>query len=137
MKIRFLISTMVCTLVCTTDAALAQVQVNNLPEPSPCEKSCIEKLHSDSTVSVFVAWVEKEIPLHYHASHTETVYVLEGEGTMELGDSTFAIHPGQVLVMIPGTHHAVKKTGDTPLKAISVFSPGLITPDRILVEPKK
>src|SRR5688500_7977680 len=49
---------------------------------------------SDSLSSSFVIFIKKEVKKHKHASHTENVYILEGEGEMVLGDMTFRVKKG-------------------------------------------
>ena len=55
--------------------------------------------------------------------HTEQVYVLEGGGSMTLGDSTFSIKAGDLILIPMGTPHSVITTTDVPLKVVSIQSP--------------
>lgn len=94
----------------------------------------LKKLHSSSEASSFLIWVKKEVPPHYHENHTEHVYVIEGNGIMLLNDEIFRIKPGDIIVLPPGTIHAVEQTGETPLKVVSVQSPEFIGEDRVTAE---
>lgn len=51
-----------------------------------------------------------EIPRHEHPTMYEVFYVLEGAGAYSLGDETHEAEPGDLVVVPPGTPHAVKAT---------------------------
>ena len=94
-------------------------------------KVTMQTLHSDSLSSSFVICVPKEVAPHFHRYHTENVVVLEGTATMQLGDSSFAIGPGDAIAIPMGTVHAVQTTSLVPLKVISVQSPRFDGTDRV------
>jgi mannose-6-phosphate isomerase-like protein (cupin superfamily) len=89
---------------------------------------------SDSLSSSFVIFIKKEVKKHKHISHSEHVYVLEGEGEMLLGDKTFRIKKGDVIFIPMNTPHAVKTTSVSPVKVLSVQSPYFDGKDRILID---
>lgn len=91
----------------------------------------VEKLASDSLNSTFAIWIKKSVPEHYHAEHTETVVVLQGEGMMTLGSESFLIREGSTVYIPKGTPHSVKVSSKVPLKVISVQSPMFSGKDRI------
>ena len=78
-------------------------------------------------------WVKKSVRPHYHAEHTETVSVLKGKGIMQLGDSSFKIKKGTVVVIPKGTIHSVRVTSRKPLLVLSVQAPEFKGKDRIFV----
>ena len=43
--------------------------------------------------------------LHYHERCTEFYYILEGNGTMQVGEETVEVRPGTALLIPPGTPH--------------------------------
>ncbi len=69
---------------------------------------------------------------HLHRVHDEIVVILEGSGTMTLGDSTYALAPGRTFLIPRGVVHAVESTG-APLRAMSIFVPPFDGKDRIFV----
>ena len=91
----------------------------------------IEKLSSDSLSSSFVIWVKKMVSSHKHILHTESLYVIEGEGNMIIGEDEFKISAGSYLVIPPSTFHSVQVTSDKPLKVVSVQAPEFLGEDRI------
>lgn len=94
----------------------------------------VSPLYSDSLCSSFVICIPKEVRPHLHRTHTEHVVVLEGEGVMQLGDSTFTIAAGHSMVIAPGRVHAVRVTSTIPLRIISVQSPSFDGTDRIMID---
>lgn len=102
--------------------------------PSTIENIYARPLYSDSLSSSFVIFIKKEVKLHKHNTHTEHVMVLQGEGTMVLGDSTFTIKKGDIVFIPKGTPHKVLTTSKIPLKVISIQSPNFDGSDRIMLE---
>lgn len=93
-----------------------------------------EKITGDSLSTSFLILIKKEVKLHKHLEHSEHVYVLEGEGNMQLGNDWFKIKSG-VLIFIPkNTPHKVVTTSNIPLKVISIQSPQFDGSDRILLD---
>lgn len=117
--------------------ALAQRHV--VPDTLPCDTTGgpvqVHPLYSDSLCSSFLICVPRSVAPHYHRFHTEHVVVLEGTGTMLLGDSTFTIAAGHSIVVPKGTPHAVTTTSDTPLRVISVQAPYFDGTDRVPWKP--
>lgn len=94
----------------------------------------LKKLYSSKDASSFLIWVKDEVPPHYHETHTEHVYVIEGTGIMLLNDEILHIKPGDIITLPPGTIHAVQRTGSTPLKVLSVQSPEFKGEDRVIAQ---
>ena len=95
----------------------------------------LEKLASDSLASTFLIWVKEGVKAHFHASHTEYVYVLEGQGSMILGKEEVMIQPGQLIYIPVGTVHSVVVNAGSELKVLSVQTPEFKGQDRVFVEP--
>ena len=72
--------------------------------------------------------------MHYHQDHAETVYILEGTGTMTLGEDTIQVKAGDFIYIPPGTHHSVVVTSEEPMKVLSVQAPEFKGVDRHFVE---
>jgi mannose-6-phosphate isomerase-like protein (cupin superfamily) len=73
---------------------------------------------------------------HHDAEHTEHVYIIEGTGDMLVGDSIYAVKKGDLIVIPPGTPHAVMTTSEEPLKVVSVQSPDFVGADRVFTNGK-
>lgn len=93
-------------------------------------------LASDSNCSAFAIRVKEEVKAHYHAFHTENLYVLKGKAQMLLGDSIILIKAGDFINIPPKTIHSVKVTSLEWLEVISIQSPEFKGDDRILIEEK-
>jgi len=93
----------------------------------------VQKLYSDELASSFVIWIKESVRLHQHAVHTEHVYILAGKATMRLGEETLEVRKGDVVMIPPGTPHAVEVKGKL-LKVLSVQSPEFKGKDRIFLD---
>jgi mannose-6-phosphate isomerase-like protein (cupin superfamily) len=91
---------------------------------------------SDSLASSFCIVIKKEVKPHKHITHSEHVFVVEGEGTMKMGDKIFSLKKNDLVFIPKNTIHSVKSTGKTPLKVISIQSPMFDGSDRIMTEEK-
>jgi mannose-6-phosphate isomerase-like protein (cupin superfamily) len=90
----------------------------------------VHKLCSDARASTFLIWVTDSVRNHYHANHTEIVYILQGEGNLYLAGETSSVGPGDYVFMPKGMHHGVTTTSEEPLKVISVQTPEFQGEDR-------
>jgi mannose-6-phosphate isomerase-like protein (cupin superfamily) len=93
----------------------------------------LKPMYHDSLVSSFVIVIPTEVKKHKHISHSEHVYILEGEGEMLLGDKKFKVKKGDFIFIPKGTVHALKVTSKEPVKVISLQAPYFDGKDRILV----
>jgi mannose-6-phosphate isomerase-like protein (cupin superfamily) len=91
-------------------------------------------LFGDSLASSFVIVIKKEVKSHKHLRHSEHVIVLEGNGTMNLGEKLIEIKKGDVIFIPKNIVHAVKSTGKNPLKIVSVQAPNFDGKDRVFIE---
>ncbi|HEY4722760.1 MAG TPA: cupin domain-containing protein [Anaerolineae bacterium] len=77
-----------------------------------------------ATTEVFVVVLEpgEAPPLHQHEDTEQIFYVIEGAGTLTIGDPAqhFAVRPGDVVRVPPHTLHAIKCDGATTLRYLSV-----------------
>jgi len=94
----------------------------------------IKKLYSDNQSTSFVIWVKNNVKAHYHAEHTEQLFILEGKGKMTIGEQTSNIKKGDYFAIPKGIPHSVTVIGRKPLKVLSVQSPEFVGKDRIFVE---
>jgi mannose-6-phosphate isomerase-like protein (cupin superfamily) len=62
-------------------------------------------------------------PKHLHPNTNEIQYILEGTGTIWLGDKEVKVKPGDLVVIPKGTAHGGTKPDGRPLKAIAIKIP--------------
>jgi mannose-6-phosphate isomerase-like protein (cupin superfamily) len=125
-------------LLCTQLYAQTESQLKEIQPNAEYENIHVQKLNSDSAQTSFVIWIKKAVKAHYHAFHTENIYVIEGKAEMTLNDSTFIVRKGDYLNIPKGSIHSVTKVyGKKPLKVLSIQSPEFKGKDRIFVESKK
>jgi mannose-6-phosphate isomerase-like protein (cupin superfamily) len=116
-------------------SSLAQ-KVENLPNRPPkseVENILVEELTTDSMCTSFLIWIRGGVKHHFHATHTENIYILEGEGEMEFGEQVFYVKAGDFVMVPRGVVHSV--TTKIPMKVLSIQAPMWITDDRNFVSP--
>ncbi|MDP6823534.1 MAG: cupin domain-containing protein [Dehalococcoidia bacterium] len=62
-----------------------------------------------------------EIGYHRHANADETIFVLEGSAEMVVDGHRFTAGPDDTVLTPRGRGHAVRNSGDSPLKFIAIF----------------
>ena len=70
------------------------------------------------------------VPKHMHPNANEMQYILEGTGTIWLGDKEVRVKPGDLVIIPHGTPHGGTKPDSRPFKAIAIKTPPQ-TPDDI------
>ena len=108
--------------------------LNSLSPKEEYENITAQKLNTDSNATSIVIWIKKEVKPHYHATHSEHVYILEGMGKMLLGEKIFDIKPGDLIFIPQGRVHALRVTSAQPVKVLSIQSPEFDGSDRVMVE---
>jgi quercetin dioxygenase-like cupin family protein len=77
-----------------------------------------------ATTEVFVVVLEpgEAPPLHLHDDAEQIFYVMEGTGTLTIGESAeqFSVKPGDVVRIPASTLHSIKCDGPTTLRYLSV-----------------
>lgn len=61
------------------------------------------------------------VPLHQHAAETELLYILEGAGTLTIGEASLPVEPSSVLQLPRGVPHAF--VASAPLRALQLYTP--------------
>ena len=94
-----------------------------------------KKITDDSLQSTFIIWVKKDVLEHYHQTHTENIYVLEGKAEMTVNGLKQIVKKGDYLNIPMGSKHAVTKVlSRKPLKVLSIQSPQFDGTDRIIIK---
>ena len=86
--------------------------------------------------SVNVWQMTKGLPLHFHRSHEEVIFVKSGRAEVRIGERTLTMQAGDLVLIPKGTLHSARAVGEEPFRGISVFAPAFDGKDRILVDPK-
>lgn len=57
-------------------------------------------------------------PNHYHCANEESIFVIDGTGSLRIGTDTVAVRPGDYVTFPAGPAHShqLLNTGDTPLR---------------------
>lgn len=108
--------------------------LDTIHAPASYENIYNRPLYSDSLSSSFLIFIKKEVKSHKHVTHTEHVTILEGEGEMTLGEKKFTVKKGDIIFIPKNTFHSLKTTSQTPVKVLSIQSPGFDGTDRVLAE---
>ena len=64
-----------------------------------------------------------ETPLHIHHNEEESMYILEGELTYTIGDTTITAQPGTFIYAPRNIQHKFKVEGTQPARTLSILSP--------------
>lgn len=64
-----------------------------------------------------------EVGEETHEHVEQALYIQSGHGEARLDDEVYAVEPGEIVVVTPGTRHNIKNTGTGTLKIITVYSP--------------
>jgi len=134
MKIIFSLSSF---LICCASFSQNSQSLDTIKPPADYENIYSRPIYSDSIVSSFVIFVKKEVKAHKHVTHTEHVYILDGEGEMRIGENKIKVKKGDIIPIPKNTIHSLKATSVSPVKVLSVQAPMFDGKDRVMVEEQK
>jgi mannose-6-phosphate isomerase-like protein (cupin superfamily) len=77
-----------------------------------------------------VAVQDGNVPKHLHPNANEIQYILEGTGTIWLGDKEVKVKPGDLVIIPHGTPHGGTKPDGRSVRAIAIKTPPQ-TPDDV------
>ncbi|MCB0402214.1 MAG: cupin domain-containing protein [Flavobacteriales bacterium] len=123
--------------ICTGLFGQQAVNLSELQPETEYDNIHVKKLDTDGNSTTFMIWVKKGVKSHKHAAHSELIYVLDGEGNMTVGESTFKIGPGDYFRIPQNTFHALDVLSENAMKVISVQAPEFDGSDRIFDENDK
>ena len=90
-------------------------------------------LATDSLCTSFLITIQEGVKHHFHSTHTENIYVIEGEGMMTLGLKEFQIGQGSYVMIPKGiVHHVI---AEKPMRVLSIQTPQWVVDDRKFVDP--
>ena len=128
---RLVINVVTC-LLCIP-SAWAQVNLQELRLEGD-DAVRVQPLATDNHSSQFYIEIDQAVRAHYHAQHSETIYVIAGTARMRLGDQTLVLKRGDFVQVPAGVIHAVEVTSVTPLRVLSVQAPEFDGTDRVWAE---
>jgi len=121
----------------TTDQLITDVESILKANPMPAaDKLQMITVAQDNNLTFYVARLAEgaEIKPHYHKTHDETVYVYKGTGKMFIDGKWVDVGPGSVHFNPMTKIHATKNAGKDELVIISIFTPAMKAPDRIMAQ---
>jgi mannose-6-phosphate isomerase-like protein (cupin superfamily) len=71
---------------------------------------------------------------HFHPRTEEIYYIIEGTGSMHIGEERRDVQPGDAIAIPPGTVHTIANTGSQTLKFLCCCAPAYEHDDTVLVE---
>jgi len=74
------------------------------------------------------------VPKHMHPNTNEMQFVLEGTGTVWLGDKEVTVKPGDLIVIPKGTPHGGNKPNGRAIKSIAIKTPPQAPDDTKLLD---
>jgi mannose-6-phosphate isomerase-like protein (cupin superfamily) len=69
---------------------------------------------------------------HSHSQAEEIYYILEGQGSMEVGSEICSVGPGDAIAIPPGARHQIRNTGSVVLKFLCCCAPAYEDEDTVL-----
>ncbi len=89
-------------------------------------------VHEDDDVSINVVRIAAPIALHRHLQSEEVLYLLSGEGTLQLALDVRTLRAGDLVVVPRNTPHAFTPTGKDPAVVLQLFTPRFVEGDQPL-----
>jgi len=96
------------------------------------EAQTLVELLRGQGVSVNLVQVRSRVRPHYHKSHEETVYLIDGAGILILGDRTYNVKAGALMMIPKGAVHSFE--AKEPTSVLSIFNPPFDGADRIFTD---
>jgi mannose-6-phosphate isomerase-like protein (cupin superfamily) len=114
-------------------------QINDLLEKNPLpagkKAQLISIVESDAaTVNLIRSTEGAGLKPHFHRTHNEILYAIQGEGQLFINNKWVDFKPGSVHFNPLGKTHTIKQVGTEPLVLLSIFTPGMERPDRQFFE---
>ncbi len=113
--------------------ALAQIPLGEWKSDSD-KNIHVQRLEGDSLSTSFLIEIKEHVPLHYHAQHSEHIYVLDGECSFRLNNDTLELNTGDYVFIPSKSLHEVWVSGSKPLKVLSIQAPSFEGKDRVLIK---
>ncbi|WP_286234997.1 cupin domain-containing protein [Thalassotalea sediminis] len=132
MSIRFLFALIVALHTFNISAANT-TNLQDIKAPARFDNLYVKPLGTNEHTSSYAIFIKKEVKPHYHAHHTELVYILAGSAQFTLEQVTTNVKAGDFIRILPGKVHSVNVTSLKPLKVLSIQTPEFHGKDRVFV----
>lgn len=119
------------TAICHIGLSQSIQSIDSIHPDKAYENIFVHKIDGNDMTTQFVIWVKDTVRTHKHELHSETVYIIEGEGKFYFNDSIVSVKKGDFIFIPNDTWHSVKVTSILPMKVISNQSPAFYGEDRI------
>ncbi len=94
-----------------------------------------DKVFDSPRSQVLLLTSKGPIPMHYHQSADEIVYIVSGNGEMFIDGKWIPVKKGDLHVNPRGIIHATRIVGDEELRVLSIFTPPQANGnDRVMVK---
>jgi mannose-6-phosphate isomerase-like protein (cupin superfamily) len=90
---------------------------------SPASASGMHAKTFMATDNTTISIQEGNPPKHLHNNSNEVQFILDGTGTIWLGDKEVPIKPGDLIIIPKGTPHGGTKADNKPIKALAIKTP--------------
>ncbi len=90
--------------------------------PAQCRRHAQQDC-SSRVDGITISIQDGNTPKHLHANANEIQYILDGNGTIWLGDKEVPVKPGDLIIIPKGTPHGGTKPDGRTLKAIAIKTP--------------
>jgi len=91
-------------------------------------------LHRDAHNAAVLVQVREREPRHYHADSNITVFMLEGQGVLHVGNQSFDMTVGDSALVPRGAPHYFVNRGAAPAAALVIYAPPPGKNDRVLMQ---
>ncbi len=89
----------------------------------PCPCGTAQRAFADNGVfTLHTVTISADAETHYHKSHTEVYYFLDGRDEMELDGERQPVHPGVSIFIPAGVRHRAI-VGDEPMRILNFVIP--------------
>jgi mannose-6-phosphate isomerase-like protein (cupin superfamily) len=114
-------------------------QIDDLLEKNPLpdgkKAQLISIVESDATTINLIRSTEGAgLKPHFHRTHNGILYAIKGEGQLLINDKWVDFKSGSVHFNPLGKTHTIRQVGTEPFVFLSIFTPGMESPDRQFVE---
>ena len=109
----------------------AELEGDALSAPNP---SGMRNKPLVSLDGITIAIQDGNTPKHLHSNANEMQYILEGTGTIWLGDKEVQVKPGDLVIIPKGTPHGGTKPDGRPFKTIAIKTPPQAPDDTKLLD---
>lgn len=98
----------------------------------PNEGIRLQKLSNNGRSATMLMQVRAREPMHRHADSDTTMFVLKGQGSIQIGDRAAAVKTGDVIHIPRETSHAYSNQGPGISVVVIVYSPAPGPNDRVV-----